>query len=84
MKNQNEKTEAKTEVKPVKKERAKRKFFLYAEGKGLIAMSNADSTPTFNDGELVWFNTKSKALFAKDFFLKIKLAETIDILTKVA
>ena len=81
MKKQNETKMNETTMKP-KKERATRKFFLYVEGKGMIAMSN--DTPTFNDGELIWFNTKSKAMFAKDFFVKMKLAENIDILTKVA
>lgn len=68
-----------------KKERAKRKFFLYAQGKGLVVMSNeANSMPTFNDGEALSFDTRAKAMFARDFFLKVNLAESIDILTKVA
>ena len=68
-----------------KKVRAKRKFFLYAQGKGLVVMSNeANSMPTFNDGEALAFDTRAKAMFARDFFLKVNLAESIDILTKVA
>ena len=68
-----------------KKVRAKRKFFLYAQGKGLLVMSKeANSMPTFNDGEVLSFDTRAKAMFARDFFLKVNFAESIDILTKVA
>ena len=85
MKKQNEETkvENKPEVK-VKKTRAKRKFFLYADGKGLITTSDGNSMPTFNSGDVLMFDTKAKAVFARDFFVNVKLAESIDILTKVA
>ena len=78
------KNEQKKEVNEQKKERAKRKFFLYAEGKGLVATKPGTGEPTFNDGELVWFNSRSKAMFARDFFVKMAVAEHIDILAKVA
>ena len=82
MKKKNEESEVKMQQKKV---RAKRKFFLYAQGKGLVVMSNeANSMPTFNDGEALSFDTRAKAMFARDFFLKVNLAESIDILTKVA
>ena len=78
-------TETKVEApKNETTKRAKRnhRFFLYAEGKGLIAMNATE--PNFNIGEILYFESKSKAIFARDFFLKVKLADSIDILTKVA
>lgn len=83
-KQMNEKTE---EVKVQKKEVKKnRKFFLYSEGKGFLRFDENDTTgmPNFEKGELLYFATRAKAIFAKDFFLKVKLADSIDILTKVA
>lgn len=84
MKKQNEiKNEQVTEVKE-KKMRQKRKFFLYADGKGFITSGDGSGLPTFNGAELLVFETKAKAVFARDFFLKLKLADSIDILAKVA
>lgn len=82
-KQMNEKTE---EVKVQKREKKNRKFFLYSDGKGFIRFDESDPVgmPNFEKGELLCFATRAKAIFAKDFFLKVKLADSIDILTKVA
>lgn len=82
-KQMNEKTE---EVKVQKREKKSRKFFLYSEGKGFIRLDESDTTgmPNFERGELLCFATRAKAMFARDFFLKLKLADSIDILAKVA
>lgn len=76
----------KVEVKVQKKEKKSRKFFLYSEGKGFIRLDENDpiGMPNFEKGELIHFATRAKAIFARDFFLKVKLADSIDILTKVA
>lgn len=83
MKKTNEKTE-----QTITKKRVKRnsKFFLYTEGKGFIRLDEKDpiGMPNFEKGELLSFETRAKAIFARDFFLSVKLAESIDILTKVA
>lgn len=78
-------TEAKVEApknETTKRQKRNRKFFLYAEGKGLIAMNASE--PSFNNGEILYFESRAKAIFARDFFLKVKVADLIDILTKVA
>lgn len=83
-KQMNEKVE---EVKVQKKEVKKsRKFFLYSEGKGFIRLDESDpiGMPNFEKGEAIFFESRAKAIFARDFFLKVKLADSIDILTKVA
>ena len=82
-KQMNTKTE---EVKVQKREKKSRKFFLYSDGKGFIRFDENDTTgmPNFEKGELLCFATRTKAAFARDFFLKLKLADSIDILTKVA
>lgn len=82
-KQMNEKTE---EVKVQKREKKSRKFFLYSEGKGFLRLDESDpiGMPNFEKGELLCFATRAKAMFARDFFLKMKLADSIDILTKVA
>ena len=83
MKKTNEKTE-----QTITKKRVKRnsKFFLYAEGKGFICLDEKDPSgmPNFEKGDAIFFESRSKAIFARDFFLKVKLADSIDILTKVA
>lgn len=80
MKKQNEQVK---EVK-VKKERKQRKFFLYVEGSGFVTSGDSNGLPTFNNGEPLFFESRAKAIFARDFFLKLKLADSIDILAKVA
>lgn len=83
-KQMNEKVEeAKVQKKEVKKSR---KFFLYSEGKGFIRLDESDpiGMPNFEKGEAIFFESRAKAIFARDFFLKVKLADSIDILTKVA
>ena len=81
------KTTEKTEQTSTKK-RAKRnnKFFLYTEGKGFIRLNENDTTgmPNFENGEPLFFETRAKAIFARDFFLSVGLAKSIDILAKVA
>lgn len=80
-KQMNTKTE---EVKVQKREKKSRKFFLYAEGKGLVALKPDSTTPTFNDGQLLVFDNRRSAICARDILEKVKYAEKIDILTKVA
>lgn len=74
------------EVKVQKREKKNRKFFLYSDGKGFIRFDENDTVgmPNFEKGELLCFATRAKAVFARDFFLKVKLADSIDIFTKVA
>lgn len=82
MKKNNEKTEQTNTTKSVRKAR---KFFLYVDGKGFIRLpKEAGSLPSFDKGEILCYTTKAKAVFARDFMLDIKLADNIDILSKVA
>lgn len=70
-----------TEVKV----RKQRKFFLYVDGKGFVRLPReAGSLPNFENGEVLCYTTRAKAMFARDFMLDIKLADSIDILSKVA
>ena len=81
-KQMNEKTE---EVKVLKKEKKSRKFFLYVDGKGFIHLDKeVGATPNFDNGEILWYPSRRSALYAREFFISIKLADSIDILTKVA
>lgn len=73
-----------TTTETPKRMRKQHKFFLFAEGKGLVKTTTDSGLPTFDDGEPVCFDTKAQAMFARDFFLKLKVAESIDILAKVA
>lgn len=70
-----------TEVKV----RKQRKFFLYVDGKGFVRLPReAGSLPNFENGEVLCYTSRAKAMFARDFMLDIKLADSIDILSKVA
>lgn len=70
-----------TEVKV----RKQRKFFLYVDGKGFVRLpKEAGSLPNFDKGEVLCYTSRAKAMFARDFMLDIKLADSIDILSKVA
>lgn len=81
-KQMNEKTE---EVKVQKKEKKSRKFFLYVDGKGFIHLDKeVGAVPNFDNGEILWYTSRRSALYAREFFISIKLADSIDILTKVA
>ena len=83
MKKQNEtNNEQVAEVKTKKKHI--RKFFLFADGKGFIYSGDRSGMPSFTAGEPLVFDSRAKAMFARDFFLKLKLADSIDILAKVA
>lgn len=74
-----------TEMPNPKKERAKRKFFLYVEGKGFVRLPReAGSLPSFKEGEILCYTSKARAVYARDFMVGIKLADSIDILAKVA
>ena len=69
----------------VKKERAKRLFFLYVEGKGFIHLDKeVGAMPSFTDGELLSFPTRAGAKYAREFFINLKVADKIDIVAKVA
>ena len=82
-------TETKVEApKNETTKRAKRnhRFFLYAEGKGFIRLDDKDPTgmPNFEKGNLLFFTTRAKAIFARNFFIGVRMAESIDVLTKIA
>ena len=78
-------TNEKVEVKVQKKEKKSRKFFLYVDGKGFIHLNKeVGATPNFDNGEILWYTSRRSALYAREFFISIKLADSIDILTKVA
>lgn len=84
MKIKNTANNEQTATKP-KRNRKNNKFFLYAEGKGFIKLADDPmSMPNFENGEPLVFETRAKAIFARDFFISVKLAESIDILAKVA
>ena len=80
MKKQNEKNST-TEVK-VRRQKKMTTFFLYNDAHGFLR-GNGSSMPNFDDGELIKFNTRSKANFARDFFLSMGVADTLDIFAKV-
>lgn len=87
MKVQKKMNEVKNEVvveKP-KRIRRERKFFLYVEGKGFIRMDKeAGAMPNFKDGELLCYTSRVGAMYAREFFISIHLADNIDIMAKVA
>lgn len=76
----------KTTTETPKRERREHMFFLYAEDKGFIRLDENDSMgmPNFENGKPLFFETKAKAIFARDFFISVKLADNIDVLTKIA
>lgn len=85
MKKQNDKNNEQVAEVNEKKTRQKRKFFLYADGKGFVrAPRELGSLPGFDEGEILCYSTKAKAVFAREFLLGIKIADSIDILAKVA
>jgi len=72
-------------VEKPKRIRRERKFLLYVEGQGLIRIDNeGGAMPNFTTGHIITYTSRSAALFAREFFLSIKLAESIDIVAKVA
>lgn len=79
------KTTTTTTTPAAKKERTVRKFFLYVDGKGFIRLPReAGTLPSFDKGEILCYTSRAKAMFARDFMVGIKLADSIDILSKVA
>lgn len=78
----NESSEASAKAEDTKK---CRKFFLYAEGKGFIHLSKeVGAMPSFDKGDILWYTSRKSAMYAREFFISIKLADSIDILSKVA
>ena len=74
-----------TKVVTVKREKKNRKFFLYVDGKGFIRLPReTGSLPGFDEGEILCYTSRAKAVYAREFFVGIRLAENIDILAKVA
>lgn len=73
----------KPQQKKVKKER---KFFLYNEEKGFVRLDEKDplGMPNFERGGFLTFPTRAKAVFARDFFIGVKMATSFDILVKIA
>ena len=85
MKKQNKNDNTNAETIMVKKERAKRLFFLYVDGKGFIHLDKeVGAMPNFTDGELLSFPTRAGAKYAREFFINLKVADKIDIMAKVA
>ena len=88
MKTQTKQNNAKmntSEAEKPKRVRKERKFLLYVEGQGLIRIDNeGGAMPNFTTGHIITYTSRSAALFAREFFLSIKLAENIDIVAKVA
>ena len=88
MKKQNEKKNEATKTEVVEKPkrvRKERKFMLYVDGEGLIRIDNeGGAMPNFTTGHIITYTSRAAALFAREFFLSIKLAESIDIVSKVA
>lgn len=88
MKKQNEKKNEETKTVVVEKPKRvhrERKFLLYVEGQGLIRIDNeCGAMPNFTTGHIIAYTSQSAAKFAREFFLSIKLAEEIDIVSKVA
>jgi len=82
-KQNNEKNETPEAAKP-RRVRRERKFMLYVEGQGLIRIDNeGGAMPNFTTGHIITYTSRSAAVFAREFFLSIKLAESIDIVAKV-
>lgn len=80
----NEATKTEVVEKP-KRVRRERKFMLYVDGEGLIRIDNeGGAMPNFTTGHIITYTSRAAALFAREFFLSIKLAESIDIVSKVA
>lgn len=74
-------------VNEVKKpiEKKAKKYFLYVDGKGFIRVPReAGTLPSFTDGEIICYTSRAKAIYAREFFIGIKMADSIDILSKVA
>lgn len=68
--------------KPVKKAK---KYFLYVDGKGFVRLPReVGSLPSFDKGEILCCSTRARAIYARDFMVGIKLADSIDILSVVA
>ena len=81
MKKQNE---TKNETPTQKRVRKEHIFFLYVNGKGFIHLDKeVGAAPSFTDGELLSFPSKASANYAREFFLSMKLADSIDIVAKV-
>ena len=72
-----------TTTETPKRERTKKKFFLYVDGKGFVRFGSS-STPSFDKGEILCYTSFATAKFAREFFISIQLADSIDILAKVA
>ncbi len=80
MKKQTEKN-ANTEVK-VRRQKKMTTFFLYNEAHGFLRGSD-NEMPNFDNGEIVKFDSKAKARFARDFFVNMGVADSLDIFAKV-
>lgn len=79
MKKQNEKN---NEVK-VKKERAKKLFFLYADDKGFIC-EGANGLPTIGWKNPITYTERKMAVCAVGFFKMIKLASKVSVFMNIA
>lgn len=74
-----------TTTETPKRMRKQTKFFLYVDGKGFVRLpKEAGSLPNFEEGEILCYTSKARAVYARDFMIDIKLADSIDILAKVA
>ena len=80
MKKQNEKN-TNTDAK-VRRQRKMTTFFLYNESHGFLR-GDGNGMPSFDAGDFVKFDSRAKANFARDFFVKIGVADKLDIFAKV-
>ena len=85
MKKQNEtKNATKVEVREAKPKRMKKNhtFFLYVPGRGFIC-GNETGMPTVGWQKPLSYSIRSKATYAAEFFMTIKLADEVALVTQV-
>lgn len=85
MKKKTDKTKT-TETVEVKQKYIKNKktFFLYVPENGFICCSKeVGAMPTYNTKDILTFDSKKMAEYAKEFLMNIKFANNINIVTTI-
>lgn len=84
MKKQNEKNEVKNVVAEAKPKRVKKEFifFLYVPEQGFIC-SGDNGFPVIGGENPIHFSQRNKAMYAKEFFKSLKLADDIMLMRNV-
>lgn len=85
MKKKTDKTKT-TETVEVKQKYTKNKktFFLYVPENGFICCSKeVGAMPTYNTKDILTFDSKKMAEYAKEFLMNIKFANNINIVTTI-